>query len=285
MRSQRGRQASGARARGRIVRALLSSTALAGVIAAAALPAGPAYAGNFDVNSDASLRLAITSAASGDTITFTSSITLAADLPAVQTNVTIIGNNNTLSGDNTYRGLFVGAFSGSSRWRSRSRSRISPSPTPWRRAATAGTGGGGAGLGGAIFIANLANVTVSNVSLTSNAGTGGSGGSTGTSNSGGGGGMGGNGGNGGAGQPQPTRSLPSRIERGSGLRLLHPNGDKEPEWAFLAQIPHTDWHGLQWVRFARPLQSARSRQDECPPPTRARRRASCWLSGASSVKV
>jgi hypothetical protein len=23
------------------------------------------------------------------------------------------------------------------------------------------------------------------------------------------------------------------------------------------------WHGLQWVGFARPLQSARSRQDEC----------------------
>ena len=82
--------------------------------AAAALLAGPADAANFDVNSDASLRSAITSAANGDTITFTSSITLAGDLPAVQTNVTILGNNNTLSGNNPFRGFFVGAFSGSS---------------------------------------------------------------------------------------------------------------------------------------------------------------------------
>src|SRR5258708_6436623 len=72
----------------------------------------PVWAANFDVNSDASLRSAITSAASGDTITFTSNITLAADLPAVQTSVTIIGNNNTLSGNNQFRGLFIGAFSG-----------------------------------------------------------------------------------------------------------------------------------------------------------------------------
>ncbi len=58
------------------------------------------------------LRSAITSAGSGDRIVFTSNITLAADLPAVQTNVTIVGNGNSLSGNNQFRGLFIGAFSG-----------------------------------------------------------------------------------------------------------------------------------------------------------------------------
>jgi hypothetical protein len=90
-------------------RALLSSTALAGALATALL-VDPAAAADFNVNSDASLRAAITSAGNGDRIIFNNNITLAGDLPAVQTNVTFIGNNNTLSGNNQFRGLFIGAW-------------------------------------------------------------------------------------------------------------------------------------------------------------------------------
>src|SRR5258708_17555111 len=78
--------------------------------AAAALLAGSAYATDFLVGTDAQLRSAITSAANGDRIIFTNSITLTGDLPAVQTNVTILGNNNTLSGNNQFRGLFIRAW-------------------------------------------------------------------------------------------------------------------------------------------------------------------------------
>ena len=42
------------------------------------------------------------------TITLTSG-----DLPIVQNNATIVGNNNTINGNNQFRGLFIGAFSGS----------------------------------------------------------------------------------------------------------------------------------------------------------------------------
>ena len=48
-----------------------------------------ALAADFSVANDAQLRSAITTAGNGDTITFTGNITLAADLPAVQRNVTI----------------------------------------------------------------------------------------------------------------------------------------------------------------------------------------------------
>jgi len=144
--------------------ALLAGSALA------LLAAGPAYGTDFAVGTDAQLRSAITSAASGDRIVFTGNITLTADLPAVQKNVTFVGNNFTLSGDNQFRGLFIGAFSGSM-------------PVPVTVAiqelaitnakAQGGAAGGGdagggagAGLGGAIFVANLANATLSNVTLT-----------------------------------------------------------------------------------------------------------------------
>ena len=93
---------------------------------AAALLAGPADAADFIVanNNDSgagSLRQAIIdSNAAGGTNTIIlnngiGTITLSSsDLPAVQNNVTIVGNNNTLSGNNQFRGLFIGAFSGSS---------------------------------------------------------------------------------------------------------------------------------------------------------------------------
>src|SRR6266446_207854 len=108
MRSHRRGRAAGAHARRRIVRSPLSSAALAGVIAAALLAAGPAYATDFVVGTDAQLRSAVTVAIQ--------------DL--------VIANA-------TARGGGLGGFGGSG-------------------------GGGGAGLGGAIFVANLANVSASN---------------------------------------------------------------------------------------------------------------------------
>ena len=93
------------------VRAILVMALLA---AAIRLATTVVLAANFDVNSDASLRAAITSAGDGDTITFTADITLTADLPVVQKNVTILGNNHTLSGNNLFRGFFVANFNGGS---------------------------------------------------------------------------------------------------------------------------------------------------------------------------
>jgi autotransporter-associated beta strand protein len=164
------------------------------------------WAANFDVANEGQLRSAITSAASGDTITFTANITLSADLPAVQKNVTINGNGNTLSGNNQFRGLLVGAWNPSTGAAVAVSVAIQDLTITDTKAAggtggagSAGSGGGGgAGLGGALFVANLANVTVSNVNLNGNAAVGGSGGTGGSGAqgaSGGGGGMGGNGGN------------------------------------------------------------------------------------------
>ena len=48
----------------------------AGFALAVSWPAGPARAANFNVANDSQLRSAISSAASGDTITFTANITL-----------------------------------------------------------------------------------------------------------------------------------------------------------------------------------------------------------------
>jgi hypothetical protein len=154
----------------------------------------PAWATDFNVNSDATLRSAITSAGSGDRIVFTGNVTLAADLPAVQTNVTIVGNGNSLSGNNQFRGLFIGAFSGATQVPVTVAVQDLTITDTRARGGTGGQrAGGGAGLGGAIFVASQASVTVSNVNLTGNAAVGGNGGIT-TSGFGGGGGMGGNGG-------------------------------------------------------------------------------------------
>ena len=180
---------------------LLASCSLAPLLAV-----GPAWAADILVNSDATLRSAITSASSGDRIVFQNNIALSADLPAVQTNVAIVGNGNTLSGSNQFRGLFIGAFSGSTQVPIAVTVQdlaITNTTAQGGAGATGSAGaGGGAGLGGALFVANQATVTVSNVSLTGNAAIGGNGGSGGSNGFAGGGGMGGNGasgGNGGAG--------------------------------------------------------------------------------------
>ena len=70
----------------------------------------PADAADHPVNSESDLRTAISSAADGDTITFNVDVTLTQDLPAIQTNVTILGNNRFLDCAGTFRGFFVVRF-------------------------------------------------------------------------------------------------------------------------------------------------------------------------------
>jgi uncharacterized repeat protein (TIGR01451 family) len=166
-----------------------------GVIVALA-GAGPVYATDFPVGTDAALRVALdptTGAQDTDTITFTANITLSADLPAVQRNVTIRGQNFTMSGNNQFRGFFVGKFSGSTQVAVTVTIQDLTIQNAKAQGGTGGPGGGGgAGLGGALFVASLATVTVSDVQISSNNAAGGNGGGSG--GNGGGGGMGGNGG-------------------------------------------------------------------------------------------
>ena len=189
---------------------------LAGCSVAALLATGPVQAADFTVTTAndsgaGSLRAAITalngSADSTNTITISSGlgtpITLAGDLPAVQKNVVIRANDNTLNGANQFRGLFIGA------WDPGTATQVPVAVTIQDLAITntraqggvGGStgdgvgGGGGAGLGGALFIANGATVTVSRVSLVGNGAAGGTGSSaTGGRIGAGGGGLGGAGG-------------------------------------------------------------------------------------------
>ncbi|MBV9137691.1 MAG: hypothetical protein JO357_11600, partial [Hyphomicrobiales bacterium] len=59
------------------VRYWLAGTALA------LLSAAPAFATDFSVSDDASLRAALTNAVAGDSITFKNNIAIASDLPAI----------------------------------------------------------------------------------------------------------------------------------------------------------------------------------------------------------
>lgn len=142
-----------------------------------AILAGPAYGANFNVASDAELRSAISSAANGDTITFTANITLGSDLPNVTTNVTFVGGNHTLSGNDQYRGLFVqsGTVAVNDLTITNAVAQGGSGGSGWG----GGGGGGGAGLGGALFIASGAHVSVNNVSLQNGAARGGHGGTSG----------------------------------------------------------------------------------------------------------
>src|SRR5262245_36515690 len=157
------------------------------LLAASSLSAGAA---NFDVATDAQLRSAIVAAGNGDTITFTADITLAADLPTPQASITFVGNGRTLSGNNQFRGLFIGAFTGSSQ--TAVNITVQDLTITNARAQGGTGGGGGAGLGGAIFVASNATLTVSNVTLTGNSAVAGAGSPPVGPN--GGGGMGGDGG-------------------------------------------------------------------------------------------
>ena len=178
-----------ARAAATLVMALLGTGALA-----TALPAGAA---NLDVSNDAQLRNAISSAASGDTITFKADITLSSDLPQIQRNLTINGGNFTLSGNSQFRGLLVqsGAVAINDLTIANAKAQ---GGNGGQGGVFGGGGGGGAGLGGALFVGSAASVTVSNVSLKDDAAVGGNGGSRANTDSRGGGGGGGFLGNGGS---------------------------------------------------------------------------------------
>ncbi len=139
-----------------------------------------AGAADISVSNDAQLRNAITNAASGDTITFNSSITLASNLPQVMKNLTINGGNFTLSGENKFRGLFVQsgnvAINNLTIANTIAKGGHGGPGRGLVRTNLGGSGGGGAGLGGALFIASGAGVIVSNVTLRDNAAEGGNGG-------------------------------------------------------------------------------------------------------------
>src|SRR5260221_9085829 len=79
---------------------LLATLVLAGILMLAHSPARA-----IDVTTEAELRTAIDTARTtpNTRIVLLNNITLTADPPAGHTNVTILGNNNTLSGHNQFR--------------------------------------------------------------------------------------------------------------------------------------------------------------------------------------
>ena len=153
----------------------------------------PAAATVFDVFNDQTLRFATGHAVTGDTINLQTNVTITAgDLPAIQGNITIQGNNFTIDGNGAVRGLFV--YSGNV---SISNLTITGTVAQGGAGGTGvASGGGGAGLGGGIFIASGANVVTSNVQVLNTSAVGGAGGQVGIG-AGGGGGLGGPGGSGG----------------------------------------------------------------------------------------
>jgi hypothetical protein len=96
--------------RGRSTRlsASVSRRALAAMLAVAASSlAPPALAATtfLPVHNASSLQDAINDAVAGDTIVFSTNITLSSNLPQLNKSITIDGNNFTLSGANLYRGF------------------------------------------------------------------------------------------------------------------------------------------------------------------------------------
>jgi autotransporter-associated beta strand protein len=162
-----------------------------------------------------SLRDAITyaNANPGTTITFSNSIanqtiTLTSELPLVLGNNTTINggaNNVTLSGNNAFRGFFIGDAGQTGNGPTNATIQnltITQTKAVGGAGANLGyaAGGGGAGMGGAIFVSSTGSVSVANLALTSNQAVGGAGGgSQFFGGYAGGGGMGGNGNFGGGG--------------------------------------------------------------------------------------
>src|SRR5262249_37293695 len=155
---------------------LLCSTALISAAVCVALAPTPSLAANCNAGDTTSFSNCIT-APTTSSITLTSNITLSADLPAVQTNITINGAGHSLDGASTFRGLFLGAFSGSSQVPVTVTIQDLTIQNAKAQGGTGGSavgaGGGGAGLGGALFVASLANVTVRNVQLNTDTAAGG----------------------------------------------------------------------------------------------------------------
>ncbi|EDN66026.1 hypothetical protein BGP_4933 [Beggiatoa sp. PS] len=125
------------------------------------------------------------------TISITNDITLDKRLPFIDSDITINGNNNFISGNNTYRVLFVKSGT------------VTLSDVTIKDGQAKGgdggdggysAGGGGAGLGAGLFLYD-GDVAFNNVTFDNNQAIGGDGGSyAGSGGSGGGGGMRGDGG-------------------------------------------------------------------------------------------
>ena len=69
--------------------------------------AAPAYAADHPVGSSLELLTALTNAVDGDTVTFTSDITLAHFLPAVDVELEIRGEGHLLDGTGSYAGIYI----------------------------------------------------------------------------------------------------------------------------------------------------------------------------------
>ncbi|MDP1609037.1 MAG: autotransporter domain-containing protein [Chlamydiales bacterium] len=156
-----------------------------------------------DTNTAGTLRNAILTAQSGDTITFTTSITpltpinLTSPLPAItQQNLTIAATTGfpvTINGNGTYQ-VFSAVQPGVNTGQLTLQNIVitnglSIGGTGGAADGSGGGGGGGAGGGGGLYVHTGSNVTLQNVQLASNAAQGGNGGDvTGGLNGGGGGG-------------------------------------------------------------------------------------------------
>jgi hypothetical protein len=157
---------------------------------------------SFNVSNVASLNAAIrqmdtTTVATSYTISLDSSLTLSADLDAINlangSSLTILGNGYTLDGNGLYRGLFV--YDGNVTIGNLTLSDMKAVGGAGGSGSTGGAGGG-AGLGGGLFVASGGDVTLNGVSFSADSATGGAGGAgSGTGGVAGGGGMGGAGGN------------------------------------------------------------------------------------------
>lgn len=134
-----------------------------------------ADAADHPVNSESDLRAAIATAVDGDTITFNVDVTLTQDLPAIQTNVKTFGSNRILDGAGSYRGFFVARFASGLN----APVAVTIQDLTIRNARAGGGagqdnaggggavslgfpgGGGGAGLGGALFVQEGGNLSLS----------------------------------------------------------------------------------------------------------------------------
>lgn len=124
-----------------------------------------------------SLRAAISSANSGDTIQFQvgGTITLASELPIITKNLTIDGNGNNpvVSGAGSYRPFFIGDAGTTGATYVVTLKNLAISNAVAQGGAGIGAGAG-AGLGGAIFVSSNGALTLSNVIVSNTQAKGGS---------------------------------------------------------------------------------------------------------------
>jgi autotransporter-associated beta strand protein len=175
-----------------------------------------------DVASESALRDAILISTVGSRIVFQADIELTADLPVIQQSLTIDGNGHILSGNDIFRGFFV--LTGTVTIRSLTIAHAAALGGRGGDAAQGGSssGGGGAGLGGGLFVASNARVTIRDVQFVACRAAGGDAGMliSGLVGAGAGGGMGGVGGTFGGG----GGGLGIAADGGTNGSGAHPNG-------------------------------------------------------------